>query len=153
MAAPPPERLIADLESAEFKHGVRQGFWKKVEQEGSLLYVRVLAADDRAYLAQLDCTGYGEDPIACRFVDPATRQCVATAWPQGNGTFGQWIKFQDGNLFICWDQDRLGIGHHQEWRGKRAWTRSHNQLVAYLDFLRQMLHVPARGYTRCTIPG
>ncbi len=140
-------KLIADLESAAFQHGCAQGFWELVERKEATLYVRLFAPDDRAYVMELACSDYGNEPIGGRFVD-AGRNCVNGAWPKGDGTFNGWVKFADANPFICWDQDRYGLQHHQEWRPRRAWTKKPNQLVAYLDFMRQLLNVQANGYER-----
>jgi hypothetical protein len=141
------ERLKADLESELFQHGHTQGFWELVLHEGWFVYVRLLAPDNRSYTVELDCTEYGDASIRGRFVDDQ-RRCVATAWPRGNATFEQWIKFRDANPFICWDQDRSGIEHHPEWKARRAWARKSNQLVTYLNFQRELMHLPARGYER-----
>jgi len=140
--------LQADIDSEEFRHGVEQRFWKLVEQTGARLYVLLYAADGRTFLLELECSDYGGAPILGRFVIEQGRQCIAGAWPGGNGTFQQWVKADPGSLFICWDQDRGGIQHHQEWKGREAWKRSGNPLVAYLDFMRQLLNNPARGYAR-----
>jgi hypothetical protein len=140
--------LQADLESAGFRHGVEQGFWQFVGRSGPLLCVRLFAPDDRSFLLELECSSYGAEPLRGRFVDEQTRMCVATAWPRGNPTFQQWVKLDPGNLFICWDQDRVGIQHHADWRGREAWKKSGNPLVAYLEFMRHLLHNPARGYER-----
>lgn len=142
------QRLLEDLAAPTFSHGVEQGFWELVEFSGWIAHVGLHAPDGRSYMAELTCTGYGDEPILGRFVDPTTRQCVASAWPTGNGTFNGWVKFSGNDLFICWDQDREGIQRHQEWKGRRAWTRNPNQIVGYLDFLRGLLHIPARGYQR-----
>ncbi|MBZ5631465.1 MAG: hypothetical protein LAO06_21635 [Acidobacteriia bacterium] len=134
--------------SAEFKHGVAHLFWELVERAGAVVWVRMFAPDGRTYLVRLSCEKYGEEPIDGKFVDESTRACVESAWPTGNAVFEQWIKFKAGNLFICWDQDAGGIGHHQDWRPRRAWQKNEIQIVAYLNFLREMLHLPARGYDR-----
>jgi len=141
------EKLIADLESDAFRHGVQQGFWELVLHEGTVVLVRLFAPDQRPYLIQLNCAEYGDEPIAGQFVNEVG-QCVADAWPQGDTTFSQWIKHQPGNLFICWDQDRIAIDqHHIDWKVRKAWAKK-NQLVSYLNFLSQMLHLPSRGYHR-----
>jgi hypothetical protein len=144
--------LVEDLNSTEFQHGVQQQFWELLKHDvtSETVYVRLNSPDNRSYVISLLCDHYGEQAIHGRFVDPATLQCVASAWPQGDQVFEQWIKFRDapGHLFICWDQDRGGIGHHQDWAPHKAWARKSNQLVAYLDFLRQVLWIPARGYIR-----
>lgn len=148
----PIEKLTTDLNSPEFLHGTGQRFWELVEQSGMVIFICLYAADKRGYIARFDCDSYGAEPIACRFVDTATRQCVASAWPQGNSTFEQWVKFREGNLFICWDQDRLGISHHPDWRCRKAWSKHPNQIVSYLDFLRRLLHLPILGYLQQTPP-
>jgi hypothetical protein len=99
-----------------------------------------------AYLLELDCSGYGDEPIAGRFVNDQ-HECVGSAWPRGNGTFVQWVKPDPPNLFVCWTEDRLGITHHQEWRALQAWKRHPNQIYGYLDFIRKLLHVPSFGYS------
>ena len=142
------DKLDDDLASPEFQHGVDHLFWELVERSGDRVYIRLFAADDRPYLAEFNCTSYGQEPIECRFVDPATHQCVESAWPHGNGTFEQWIKFKSPNLFVCWDQDAAGLRHHPEWRDRKAWTRTKNEITAYLNFLRELLNLPIRGYQR-----
>src|SRR5262249_37085038 len=106
------------------------------------------APDERSYMARLDCSQYWSEPIRCLFVDKETRAESGEAWPSGNGKFEGWIKFRRPPHFVCWDQDRAGIEHHVEWKASKAWQRRANQIVAYLDFLRQMLYLPYRGYCR-----
>ncbi len=142
------DKLALDLASPEFRHGVEQRFWELVERADETVYVRLFAPDDREYLAQLRCEKYGDEPIEGKFVDPETRACVESAWPIGNPTFEQWVKFKSPNLFICWDQDADAVSRHQEWRPRKAWLKTTNQIVAYLNFLRELLNVPARGYQR-----
>lgn len=144
----PAVTLAEDLASEAFEHGVAQRFWELARRDGDVVYVRLYAPDERNYLIRLACDSYGAQAIHGGFVDPVSLQCVASAWPQGDSIFSQWMKFAGDNLFICWDQDRGGISHHQEWFARNAWKRGGNQLVAYLDFLRQMLWLPARGYNR-----
>lgn len=142
------DKLRADLASPDFLHGVDQLFWEPVEVCGNVVYIRVFAPDERSYLAQFTCERYGEEPIDCKFVDPTTRQCIESAWPRGNGTFEQWIKFKHPHLFICWEQDATGLIHHAEWRVRRAWMKTINPIVAYLNFLRERLNLPMLGYDR-----
>lgn len=142
------DRLGQDLESDLFRKGVEQGFWELVEREQDTLYVLLHAPDGRDFLLKLDCSGYWEEPIGGVFVDSGNRQVKSEAWPDGNPTFEQWIKFRGTPFFICWDQDRFGLSHHPDWRGRKAWQKKPNQLWAYLDFLRQMLFLPGRGYNR-----
>lgn len=149
MAETDPQ-LLADIASEEFTHYVTQGFWEWLETSGSLLYVRLFAADDRTYVMQLDCSSYGTEPIWGRFVEEGTYRCVPTAWPRGNATFEQWVKHEQ--MFICWDQDRGGLTHHTDWRALQAWKKKPNQIVAYLVFMISLLHTPAKGYTRLCNP-
>jgi hypothetical protein len=142
------DRLGRDLSSAEFNAYVEQGFWKVVERDENILYVLLCAPDERSFLARLDCSEYWDEPIHGTFVDLENRQSVPAAWPDGNTHFEQWIKFKSSPGFICWDQDREGLRHHLEWKTRKSWQKKPNQLVAYLDFLRQMIHVPALGYNR-----
>jgi len=142
------DKLGADLISAEFTHGVDQQFWKLIERIGDIVYIRLFAPDDRSYLARFTCTKYGAEPIDCKFVDSETRQCIEAAWPRGNDIFERWIKFKHPHLFICWEQDAGGLTHHPEWRERKAWMKATNQIVAYLNFLRELLHLPVRGYDR-----
>lgn len=145
------DKLAGDLESAEFQHGCDQGFWELVHRDGMSVFVRLNAPDGRHYLLKLDCSGYGDEPIAGQFVDN-DRRCVNSAWPKGNSTFEQWVKFKDANPFICWPQDRIAIDvHHRDWRAAKSWTTKKNQLVAYINFLRELLHYPARGYERMSL--
>lgn len=142
------DRLERDLKSSEFLHGVEQGFWEFVAYDKNIVYALLHAPDDRRFLARLDCSGYWDEPIRCDFVDEKERTSKPEAYPDGNHQFEQWIKFRHVPFFICWDQDRSGIEHHPEWRALKAWQKPPNQIVAYLDFLRQMLHLPSRGYNR-----
>ena len=140
------ERLGRDLASPEFAAHVEQGFWSFVERDKDTVYVLLHAPDGRKFLARLECDNYWNEPIRCTFVAPQDRQSEPKAWPDGNAYFERWIKFKGTPWFICWPQDRQGIEHHKEWTALKAWQKKPNQLVAYLDFLRQMLHVPSRGY-------
>jgi hypothetical protein len=140
------DRLAADLLSSEIAHGVQQDFWRLEGRDGMRVYVRLFASDGTPYLMELECTGYGDEPIAGRFVNDK-HECVGGAWPRGNGTFLQWVKFDPPHLFICWTEDRLGIAQHQEWRALQAWKKHPNQMYAYLDFVRKLLHVPSFGYS------
>lgn len=141
-----PDALSVDLESTEFKDGEARGFWRFVGRKQDIVHVRVYAWDGDAYLLELACDQYRAEPILGRFVDPETLQCVSEAWPQGDGAFGGWFKWQVPNLFICWPGDRGGIAHHPEWRGKCHWKQTENSLVQYLEFIRQCLNVRASGY-------
>lgn len=138
------ERLTRDLASPEFQAGAEQGFWELAGRKGDMVHVRLNAPDGRVFLARFDCTGYWNEPISCSFIPCGSPQ----VWPDGDVTFEGTIKFRSSPGFICWDQDRQGIYHHPEWRQSQAWQKKENQIVGYLDFLRTMLHVPARGYTR-----
>jgi len=140
------DRLARDLSSPEFLHGVEQAFWEFVAREQDFVYIRFHAPDGRSFIARLLCSDYWNEPIGCVFVDCTNREPGRTAWPDGNGKFEQWIKFRDANPFICWDQDRFGIVHHLDWKGRKAWQKQPNQIVGYVEFLRQMLHVGSRGY-------
>ena len=142
------DRLGKDLCSAEFSAYVEQGFWKLVERDKDVVYVLLCAPDERTFLVRLDCSQYWDEPICGVFVDPVDRQLKSEAWPDGDTNFEQWIKFKGSPWFICWDQDREGLRHHADWRTRKSWQKKTNQIVAYLDFLRQMLNVPARGYNR-----
>lgn len=142
------DKLDSDLASLEFKHGVEQLFWEFVERTEDIVYIRLVSPDERVYLGQFNCVKYGDEPIECKFVDPVTRQCIESAWPRGNTTFEQWIKFKSPHLFICWDQDAAGLRHHADWRDRKAWMKTQNQIVAYLNFLREILNLPVRGYQR-----
>ncbi len=140
--------LEADLCSPEFRHGVDQLFWEMVDRSSNVVCIRLFAPDGRSYLARFTCEGYGDEPMDCKFIDPDTRQCVEAAWPRGNSIFEQWIKFKHPNLFICWEQDAGGIKQHPDWRARKAWMKTCNPIVAYLNFLRELLNLPIRGYTR-----
>lgn len=140
--------LERDLASQAFRQGVDQHFWRLADREGLTLHLYVYAPDDREYLLRLECSDYGAEPIEGLFVDDEKRACVEAAWPQGDGPFSQWVKFTGSELFICWDQDRRGVHHHGNWRPQKRWTQSQNQLVAYLNFVSRLLHVPANGYRR-----
>jgi hypothetical protein len=139
--------LDRDIGSASFVAGVDQRFWRLERRDGLTLYVTLLAFDGTEYLLRLDCRDYGEEAIEGLFVDSETNTCVDKAWPRGNGTFSQWIKFTGSDLFVCWDQDRGGIRRHAEWRPLKKWTRTPNQLVAYLTFLSRLVQLPAYGHT------
>lgn len=140
------EQLQEDLLSAEIAHGGVQQFWRFVDRADDLLFFELTAIDGAKYMIRLDCTGYGDEPIDGKFVEPSSRACVARAWPNGNSTFEQWVKFKDPHLFICWDQDRTGIARHPDWRPRKAWTKETNPLFHYLDFMRALLHLQNRGY-------
>jgi hypothetical protein len=142
-------KLQRDLNSEEFAHGVRQGFWELIERTDAKLYIRMFAPDERSYVLSLACDSYWDEPLEGHFVDPVTRQVMASAWPEGNAVFEQWVKFKN-HFFICWPEDRGGIRHHSDWKVLKAWQKP-NQLVSYLNFVRQLLHLKSRGYTRLTI--
>lgn len=141
------DKLDQDLASDAFAHGVRQGFWEFVERTEAKVFIRMFATDGRSYLLGLAYDSYGEEPLEGLFVNAETRQVVALAWPQGNQTFEQWVKFNGEDHFICWQEDRGGIRRHPDWKALKAWQKP-NQLVSYLDFIRQLLHLKSRGYTR-----
>lgn len=140
-------KIAADLGSAAFQHGMDQGFWKLVERVEDRLYISICARDQIWFLLELDCSNYGQQALLGRFVDVNSRQCVAPAWPKGNGVFGGWIKSDPGNLFICWDQDRKGISHHTEWASRQAWKKGKNQIVSYLEHIHHLLWLPKNGYS------
>ena len=145
------DKLDAALASPEFVHGIDQLFWELVERSGDVVYMRLLAPDDRSYLARFTCEKYGEEPIDCKFVDSQTRACTEAAWPKGDPAFEQWIKFRHPHLFICWEQDAGGIKQHPDWRQRKAWMKTKNPIISNLNFLREMLHLPIRGYTRLSL--
>ena len=139
-------QLADDLDSELFQHGCKQGFWELVAQENLIVHARMNAPDGSFYILRLDCADYGAEPIRGQFVDE-NRAPSLTAWPRGNAVFEQWIKFKDANPFICWEQDRTAIERcHQDWKAKQSWKKRENQLVAYLDFIRELLNLPVRGY-------
>jgi hypothetical protein len=146
MAEVPEDALDADLKSAEFHRGVERGFWRLMERVGVRLYIEVHAWSGDTYLLELTCDQYLEQPCLGKFVHPTTRACTEAAWPRGDGPFGGWFKWDPGNLFICWPGDRGGIGYHPEWRALQHWKRTANPLVQYLEFIRQCLMIPGRGY-------
>ena len=140
--------LDEDLVSPELLHVIEQGFWNTPERNGNIVYVVLNAPDERTFLARLECSSYWDEPIECLFVDPKTRTVDLLSWPDGNATFEQWIKFKSNPPFICWDQDRRGIGYHQEWKLLKQWQKNSNQILSYLNFLRRMLNLPVYGYNR-----
>ncbi|MEQ1802606.1 MAG: hypothetical protein ABL989_11840 [Gammaproteobacteria bacterium] len=142
------DALSQDLESEAFKHGAGQAFWALEERRGDVLYIRLMAPDGRSYLLRLTCDQYRTEPLLGQFVDPATRQPVTSAWPQGDQHLSGWLKWNPGELFVCWPGDRAGLAHHPEWRAQRQWDRPPNPLVNYLDFMRRCLWVPGNGYHR-----
>src|SRR2546427_895546 len=105
----PQDAVALDLAAAEFKEGEKSGFWRFVCRRGDLVYMEVFAWNGDEYLLELTCDHYRSKAILGRFVDHETFQCIATAWPQGDGTFGGWFKWQPEHLFICWPGDRGGI--------------------------------------------
>lgn len=141
-------KLDSDLASSEFMDGVKQEFWSLPERVGDFVYITLFAPDGRTFLARFDCKSYWSEPIECLFVDPQSRNVDIRFWPDGNQVFEGWIKFKGAPPFICWDQDRGGIGHHAEWKVLKAWQKENNPLISYLNFLRRLLHVRSNGYNR-----
>ena len=146
------DRLGTDLASDEFLHGVEQDFWEFVSREGDRVFILMHAPDGRKFLARMDCDRYWDEPIGCMFVDPVNHQVIPQAWPDGSGTFEGWIKFRGNPHFISWHQDRYAFESHQDWKNLREWQKKPNQIVAYLDFLRQILYLPRNGYNRKPMP-
>ena len=138
--------LASSLASPEFERGVSEEFWDLRQVSESTLYVAMFASDGEQYVLELQCDSYGAEPIRGRFVDPESLVCVSSAWPTGNGIFAGWFKWDPQNFFICWPGDRGGVMHHPEWRALEHWRKTSNQLVQYLEFIRQCLTLPARGY-------
>lgn len=139
-------QLLTDLSSVDFARGADQEFWKLEKRVDSTVYVTMFAMDGDTYLLEMQCDRYGEEPILGRFVDAKSYACVSSAWPMGNEVFGGWFKWQPNDLFICWPGDRGGLQRHADWRTQGRWRQSKNQLVDYLEFVRQCLNLPARGY-------
>jgi hypothetical protein len=139
-------QLLADLNSDDFAHGVAQEFWKFDKRVGTTVYVTMFAMDGDRFLLETQCDRYGDEPILGRFVDPQSYTCVSSAWPIGNEVFGGWFKWQPNDLFICWPGDRGGIQRHADWRAQARWRQGKNQLVDYLEFVRQCLNLRSRGY-------
>ncbi len=146
MAMQEPDKLEELLVAPEFAHGVHQEFWRLIERRGDWAYVEVWASDGDSYIVELECDRLEAEPIRCRFVDPHTYECRSEAWPKGNNVFEGWFKSTPGNYFICWPKDRGGVEQHAEWRPQAAWRGSKNQVVQHLEFIRQCLMLPARGY-------
>lgn len=134
------------LKSTEVLQGEEAGFWKFVDREGDVVYFEVTAWTRDVYLLQLTADKFQDEPMLGRFVDFRTRACTADAWPRGTNKLAEWIKWEAGNLFICWPGDRGGIGHHSEWREQRYWNKTPNPLHQYLEFIRKCLRIRANGY-------
>lgn len=146
MAEGAEDALDEDLKSEEFRRGAERGFWRLVERVGVRVYIELFAWNGDAYVLELTCDSYREQPCLGRFVDRDTRGCVSDAWPRGDGIFGGWFKWDPAHLFICWPGDRGGITHHPEWRAKQYWKETSNPLFQYLEFVRQCLSIRGRGY-------
>lgn len=146
MATPASDALDLLLAAREFTDGVDQEFWRLIERRGERLYLEVWAHDGVSYVLELECDRLEAEPIRGRFVDPDTFESRADAWPRGNETFAGWFKWTPNDLFICWPKDRGGVAHHAEWRPQAAWRGSKNQVLQHLEFIRQCLMLPARGY-------
>jgi hypothetical protein len=140
------DAIDVDVASTEVTEGEARGFWRFVRRDGDLAYFEVFAWNDDSYLLALTCDQYRTEPLLGRFVDPKTLQCTSGAWPQGDGQFGGWFKWQQEHLFICWPADRGGIKHHPEWKDKRYWASTNNPIHQYLEFIRKCLNVKAHGY-------
>jgi hypothetical protein len=147
MADQGQDQLERDLRSTEFQHGVEQRFWALLDRDLDIVCVKFFSRDDEAYVMRLECDGYGQQAIGGKFVDPITRACVSPAWPCGNQRFGDWVKWQPGNLFICWPGDRYGIVHHPDWASHQLWKRPPSPVVMYADFIRRLLWNKSWGYT------
>ena len=147
MAEVPGDQLQKDLESEEFRHGVEQRFWSLLDRSGDVLYVKFFPRAGDPYVMRLDCDEYGNRAIGGKFVDPATRTCISSAWPCGGPPFSGWIKWEPSNLFICWPGDRYGIQHHPDWASQQVWKRPPNQLIGYLNFIQWLLCNRGSGYT------
>jgi hypothetical protein len=146
MADASRDALLAALTSPEVQRGQSSGFWKFLDRDEDVLYFEMYAWDGDSYVIQLTCDRYGDEAIRGLFVDPASRKCTVEAWPHGDGTFTGWFKYGSNDFFICWPGDRGGIERHGEWRGHQYWKKERNQLHQYLEFIRQCLNLPARGY-------
>lgn len=146
MAEAADDALGADLKSEEFRRGEQRGFWRLVERVGIRVYVEAIAWNDDTFVIELTCDGYREEPCLGKFVDAKTHACISEAWPRGNDAFGGWFKWEPAHLFICWPGDRGGIAHHSDWRARQHWKKTPNPLVQYLEFIRECLTIPGRGY-------
>src|SRR5438876_8712362 len=109
MAEEAKDAIDNDLASPEVRDGEARDFWRFLERDGDVVYFEVFAWNGDEYCLRLTCDQYGKEPILGQFVDAKTRQCVAAAWPQGDAQFGNWFKWQQEHLFICWPGDRGGI--------------------------------------------
>ena len=152
MAEKAKDAVDEDLESPEVKEGETREFWRFVERNGDRVYFEVFAWSGDAYRLCLSCDQYRKEPILGQFVDPKTLHCIAAAWPQGEGQFGNWFKWQPEHLFICWPADRGGLARHGEWRSQELWKASKNPIHQYLEFIRKCLNVKAFGYKSCQSP-
>lgn len=146
MADEVEDALAADLRSPEFRSGVERGFWRLIDRVGMRIYIEVFAWTGDNYVLELTCDRYRDEPCLGRFVDPDTRQCVASAWPRGDGPFGGWFKWSPNELFVCWPGDRGALAYHPEWRAWQHWRKTPNPVVQYLEFVRPCLTIPGRGY-------
>jgi hypothetical protein len=146
MAIARPDRIDELLNAPEIAWGVDQEFWRFIERSGHCLYFQVWAYDGESYVLELECDRLEAEPIRGRFVDPKTLECQTEAWPKGNNVFEGWFKWTPGNFFICWPKDRGGVEHHGEWRPQASWRNAKNQVLQHLEFVRQCLTLPARGY-------
>jgi len=140
------DTLVTSLDSPEIKQGEKAKFWRFLERKNWTVYFEVFAWSGEKYVMEFNCDGYISEPILGRFVQPDSYQCTSNAWPCGNKTFGNWFKWQEQNLFICWPADRGGIKHHPDWGAQKYWNKTNNPLHQYLEFIRQCLNIRANGY-------
>jgi hypothetical protein len=146
MAPANTDRLDEFLAGPDISWGANQEFWRFIERIDERLYFEVWAFDGDTYILELACDCLETEPIRGRFVEPKSYECQMGAWPKGNNVFEGWFKWTPGNFFICWPKDRGGIEHHPEWRQQALWRNSKNQVFQHLEFVRQCLMLPARGY-------
>lgn len=140
------DRLDQLLGAPAIAWGAEQGFWRFIERIDHRVFFEVWAHDGDSYVLELECDRLGAEPLRGRFVTPNTYECREDAWPKGNEIFQGWFKWTPENFFICWPKDRGGIEHHTEWRAQASWRNTKNQVLQHLEFIRQCLSLPSRGY-------
>lgn len=138
--------LEGSLKDLAVLHGEKMNFWRLIHRSPDTLFFSMSTHCEDSYVLRLKCDNYFDEPIKGQFVDANSFELDANAWPQGNGTFGGWIKWQPSNLFICWPGDREALNHHKDWRAKEFWKQSKNPLHQYLEFIRKCLNIKTYGY-------
>ena len=142
--APDEKALRADLESGRFLAGAARRRWRLIAFDWPLVYISVVARDERGYLLRFDCSGYPHNPATARLWDPDRNVPLEVGlWPKGGGRIAAVFRNDwKGGVALYLPCDRIAIEGHDNWRTEhpsKIWNPS-SGIAHYLEVVHELLH-------------